>query len=239
MVTKKNNVDRTKTVAVIPSAGLGVRMGNIQPKQFMDFNGKPLLATTLEPFQRCQAVDAMILVVPSNDIDYCREEIVEKFSLDKVKCIIPGGERRQDSVRMGVEAVSGSFELVLIHDGVRPVITESFIQRVIDAARVHRAVITGLPAKETVKAIDKDGEVVHTYNREKVWLIQTPQVFRYDDVFAAHQKACQEDWKGATDDSFLLEKMGIPITVIEGAENNIKITTPNDFELAKFYIERL
>jgi 2-C-methyl-D-erythritol 4-phosphate cytidylyltransferase len=239
VVKPESNGVRVKTVAVIPSAGLGLRMGSDQAKQFMVFNGKPLLAATLQPFQRCEAVDAVVLMVPPNDIAFCRKDIVERFKLDKVKTLIAGGKRRQDSVRLGLEAIAGNFKLVLIHDGVRPIITESLIQRVIDAARIHRAVITGLPAKETVKEVDSDRQVIRTYDRKQVWLIQTPQAFRYEDIFAAHQKAHQEDWDEATDDSVLLERMGIPITVIEGDENNIKITTPNDMELAKLYLERL
>jgi len=236
MVKSENDYDPAGTVAVIPAAGLGIRMGSEQAKQFLDLDGRLLLAVTLEPFQNCRAVDAIILVVPSDDVDYCRKEIVAAFEFDKVKKVVPGGERRQDSVRSGIEATNGKYALVLIHDGVRPVIDKDLIERVIEKAKTHRAVITALPAKETVKEVTDQGEVVKTYDRKSVWLVQTPQVFRYEDISAAHKKALVEGWEGATDDSLLVERLGIPVNVIEGSEKNIKVTTPFDLELARFLL---
>ena len=149
-------------------------MGSDKAKQFLDLDGRPLLAVTLRSFQLCRRVDAIILVVPSRELDNCREKIVERFGLDKVLKVVPGGERRQDSVRMGVEATNGDYGLVLIHDGVRPIIDEGLIEKVIGAAMTHRAVITGLPARETVKEIDSTNQVIKTYDRRTVWLVQTP-----------------------------------------------------------------
>lgn len=228
----------TKTVAVIPAAGSGIRMGSDTAKQFLDLDGLPLLAVTLKPFQLCRRVDAIILVVPSREVENCRERIVEPFGLDKVLKVVPGGERRQDSVRMGVEATNGDYGLVLIHDGVRPMIDEGLIEKVIGAAMTHRAVITGLPAKETVKEIDHTNQVIKTYDRKIVWLVQTPQVFRYEDILLAHRTALNEGWEEATDDAFLVERLGIPVNVIEGSENNIKITTPHDLETARFLLKK-
>lgn len=226
----------TKTVAIIPAAGSGVRMGGGRVKQFLDFDGRPLLAATLQPFQLCRAIDAIILVVPSQDVHYCQAEIVERFKIDKVQKVVAGGKRRQDSVRLGIEATERNYGLVLIHDGVRPVIAEALINRVIDAAKTNRAVITGLPAKETVKEVNSRLDVMGTYVRQRVWLVQTPQVFRYEDILAAHQRALHEGWEDATDDSTLIEKLGIPVKVVEGSENNIKVTTPKDLELARFLL---
>ena len=236
MPKKKNSANTFKTVAIIPAAGSGIRMGSDQVKQFMELGGRPLLAVTLKPFHDCQKVDAIVLVVPLRDVDYCRKEIVEKFGLEKVKKIVSGGKRRQDSVRLGIEAAGENYGLVLIHDGVRPAIDEALIERVIEKARTHGAVITALPAKETVKEINSRGEVVKTYARQQVWLVQTPQAFRYGDIAAAHQKALHEDWGEATDDSVLIERLGIPVTVVEGSEKNVKITTPYDLELARFLL---
>jgi len=238
MVKDGNGHNPTGTVAVITAAGLGTRMATEQAKQFLDLDGRPLLTATLEPFQNCGAVDAIILVVPSKDVDYCRKEIVAAFEFDKVKKVVPGGERRQDSVRSGIEATNGEYGLVLIHDGVRPVIDEALIGRVIEKAKTHRAVITALPAKETVKEVTGQGEVGKTYDRKSLWLVQTPQVFRYEDISAAHKKALVEGWEEATDDSLLVERLGIPVSVIEGSEKNIKVTTPNDLELARFFLSR-
>ena len=227
-----------KTVAIIPAAGSGVRMGTPQAKQFLDLCGKPLLAVTLERFQVCSSIDGVILVVPSGDMDYCQKEIVDRYDLEKVRKVVAGGERRQDSVRLGLEATEGQYEWVLIHDGVRPFIDSSLIEVVVKAVQQEGAVITALPAKETVKQVDDNGLIIKTYNRKQVYLVQTPQAFRYDDIMAAHQKALLENWDEMTDDALLVEKMGIPVKVIPGSENNIKVTTPHDLEYVKFLMSQ-
>ena len=226
-----------KTVAIIPAAGSGVRMGSNRAKQFLELDGKPLLAATLEPFEKCTWIDGIIVVVPAKDVEYCRENIVTKFKMGKVRKVVPGGERRQDSVRLGLEAAAEDYEFALIHDGVRPVISPEAIERIINAAKTHGAVITGLPAKETVKEVDETQAVVSTYDRKRIWLVQTPQVFPYEDLLAAHRRAFEEGWPEATDDSVLIEKLGIPVMVIEGSEQNIKVTTPHDLELARFFLK--
>jgi 2-C-methyl-D-erythritol 4-phosphate cytidylyltransferase len=225
-----------KTVAIIPAAGAGARMRGSRAKQFLDLCGRPLLVVTLEKFQVSSAIDRIILVAPPGDLDFCQREVIERYNLNKVAKVVAGGKRRQDSVRMGIEASEGDYGLVLIHDGVRPLVHPQLIDRVAAAARENRAVITGLPAKETVKEIDKNGLVVKTYNRQKVWLVQTPQVFRYEDITTAHRQALEEKWEEITDDAFLVEKMGIPIKVVEGSEDNIKVTTPYDMELARYLL---
>jgi len=223
----------TKTVAVIPAAGAGSRMGGNRAKQFMELNGKPILALTLETFENCRSVDAVIVVVPPGDVNYCRDRIVEKFRLTKVEKVVSGGKRRQDSVRMGIEAADKDTELILIHDGVRPLITEQAIEHIIESALRHRAVISGLPSRETVKEVDQRGQVIRTCDRTRLWLIQTPQVFRYEDIREAHQRALRENWGEATDDAALIEKIGVPVRVIEGPGNNIKVTTPDDLAVVR------
>jgi 2-C-methyl-D-erythritol 4-phosphate cytidylyltransferase len=227
-----------RTVAIIPAAGSGVRMEDERPKQFLDVDGRPLLAVTLEKFQVCPVIHTVILVVPEKDVAYCQSEIVERHRLGKVEKVVVGGERRQDSVRLGIEASGADYELVLIHDGVRPLVTPDLIVRVVEAAQEHRAVITGLTAKETVKEIDQDALVVRTYDRQKVWLAQTPQVFRYEDILMAHLRAVEQGWEEVTDDALLLEKVGIPVKAVEGSEDNIKVTTPQDLELVRFLLRR-
>lgn len=224
------------TVAVIPAAGFGIRMKSKRAKQFLSLDGRPILAVTLLHFQECNEVDRIVLVAPSGHVDYCREHIVEEFGLTKVETIVPGGERRQDSVRLGIQATEGKFDRVLIHDGVRPVIEAALLKRVLDAARTHRAVIAALPAKETVKEVDDRGEVVRTYDRRRVWMVQTPQVFRYQDILKAHTLALAEGWEEATDDALLVERLGVSVTIVEGSEKNIKVTTPYDLELARFLL---
>ena len=230
------NPESVKTVAIIPAAGSGIRMETKRAKQFLSLEGKPILALALEPFQECTGVAAVILVVPQDDVEYCQKEIVERFGLTKVKKIVPGGKRRQDSVRLGLEATEGKYDLVLIHDGVRPLIEKEVIERVIEEAMTHRAVITALPAKETVKKVNDLRHVVKTYERERVWMVQTPQAFRYTDILRAHHKALEEGWEEATDDALLVEKSGVTVKVVEGSEKNIKVTTPHDLELAQFLL---
>ena len=238
MSGNKGVLKLTKTAAVIPAAGSGLRMGGEQAKQFLDLDGRPLLAVSLAPFQHCLRVDAIFVVVPPGEVDYCQVEIVERFGLNKVKRVVPGGKRRQDSVRLGLEATKGEYGLVLIHDGVRPLVDEALIEGVLEKANTYRAVICGLPPKETVKEINDGSEVVRTYERKRLWLVQTPQVFRFQDILGAHHRALHEGWEEATDDSVLVERLGIPIKVIKGAEKNIKVTTPQDLELARFLLSR-
>jgi len=214
-------------------------MGAGRAKQFLEIQDKPVLALTLEKFQACPLVDSITLVVPLAEIDFCKREILDKFRLDKVKNVVPGGERRQDSVRLGLEASSGGdYELAVIHDGVRPFIDISLIERAIKTARDHRAVIAALPAKDTVKKVDQAGFVTGTYERKDIWLVQTPQVFRFKDIMSAHEKAVSEGWDDVTDDASLIEKQGIPVKVILGSEYNIKITTPHDMELGRLFLDK-
>ncbi|MFH1489917.1 MAG: 2-C-methyl-D-erythritol 4-phosphate cytidylyltransferase [Pseudomonadota bacterium] len=223
-----------KTAAVIPAAGAGVRMGQGRAKQFLDFRGRPMLAATLEVFQHCPSIDAVILVVPPENVEECRRSIVEAWGLTKVKKVVEGGRRRQDSVRRGIRATGGEFERILIHDGVRPLVRPVLIERIVAEGTHERAVITALPAKETVKAVTEEGFVEKTYDRRRIWLVQTPQIFKYEDILEAHNRALREGWEDITDDALLMERMGIPVKVIEGSEENIKVTTPHDMALAQY-----
>jgi 2-C-methyl-D-erythritol 4-phosphate cytidylyltransferase len=228
-----------KTVAVIPGAGSGLRMGGGRAKQFMELSGKPIIALTLEKFQSSSAIDDIILVAPPNDVELCKTSVIEKYGLDKVKGVIAGGERRQDSVRLGIEAAGDGYGIVVIHDGVRPFIEVNLIEQAVTAAIRDRAVITAIPAKDTAKKVGEGGFVLKTYERKLLWLVQTPQVFRYEDIMEAHRKALMEGWGEVTDDALLIEKMGIPVKVINGSEYNIKVTTPLDMELAKYLLEKV
>lgn len=225
-----------RVMVVIPAAGAGVRMGKGRAKQFLELEGKPILAMTLERFQSLPEVEGIIVVAPAGEVEFCQVEIVKKYSLNKVRKVVPGGERRQDSVRMGLEACAGEADTVLIHDGVRPLVQEGLIRRLLDAVKKDRAVITAIPIKETVKEVGEENLVVRTCDRSRLWLAQTPQAFRHEDILLAHRKAFQEGWDEMTDDALLMERMGIPVKIIMGSEENIKITTPHDLELARFLI---
>ena len=225
-----------KTVAIVPAAGAGVRMGGDCAKQYLHLEGRPILAVTLEALQKCSMLDAIVLVVPPEDVRYCQKEIVEKFRIFKVKKVAPGGKRRQDSVRMGLEALGDPCDLVLIHDGVRPMVKPDLVEAVIQTALRHRAAIAALPAKETVKAVNNHHQVTATYDRTKVWMVQTPQAFYYEDILKAHREALENGFDEATDDAFLIEKAGMPVSVVPGSERNIKVTTPHDLALAQFLL---
>lgn len=226
-----------RTVAIVPAAGTGVRMGGDCAKQYLQLMDRPILVITLEALQNCGMLDAIVLVVPPEDVSFCEREIVEKYAIHKVEKVVPGGKLRQDSVRKGLEATNGRYDLVLIHDGVRPMVTVDLMEAVILSASRARAAIAALPAKETVKTVDSRRQVTGTYDRQKVWMIQTPQVFHYEDILKAHREAVESGMREATDDAFLVEKMGIPVSVVPGSERNIKVTTPHDLALAKSLLE--
>lgn len=227
-----------KCLAVIPAAGAGLRMQSRRAKQFLDLTGRPLLVVTLEVFEHTAEVDAVVLVVPE---DYLVEAVRLKrdFGLHKIRWVVPGGARRQDSVRRGLEAAGPAFDLVMVHDGVRPLVDGGLIRRLLDAARRNRAVVPALPVKETIKEVDLESMAVRrTLPRETIWAVQTPQVFRYADLWAAHRRALAEDWSEVTDDAALLERAGLPVTIVPGSETNLKITTPRDLELARLLLAR-
>jgi len=236
MVSQTRTNAPHRVTAVIPAAGSGIRMGLEDAKQYLELGGKPLLASTLRTFQECHLIDEIIIVVPEKDVDYCLQQIVQRYQLSKVYKVVSGGERRQDSVRNGIEAVADNSRWVLIHDGVRPFVSIELIEKVIKAARRFRAVITGLPVTETIKQAGSKGNVLRTIERRDLWLMQTPQIFRREDIHLAHQEALKRGWTEATDDAFLVEKIGISVKIIEGEERNIKITTPHDLQVARFLL---
>jgi len=236
-VVKEKIITPFNAVGVVTAAGAGVRMGSDLAKQFLELQGKPILTHTLEKFQSCPDIREIIVVVPEGSVDFCLDQVVKPYGLSKVSEIVVGGERRQDSVRMGIEATRGDFDLVAVHDGVRPFVTPELISRIVAAAAQYGAATAGLRARETVKEVDGEGWVIRTHDRRRLWMIQTPQVFRYRDIVSAHRRAQREGWEDLTDDALLMERMGIPVKVIEGSEENIKITTPKDLLLGRFFVE--
>lgn len=227
-----------RVTAVIPAAGAGIRMGTSRPKQFLELQGMPIVARTLGVFESCAAVGDVVLVVPEPEIENCKKGILEKFGFSKVSKVVAGGKRRQDSVRLGLEACAEGCDIVVVHDGVRPLVRADLIERAVMGALRHGAVIAALPAKETIKEVDRLGMVRKTLDRSLLWLVQTPQAFRVRDLVEAHRIAVREEWEEMTDDSLLVERMGWEVAVIEGDEENIKVTTPHDLEIAEFFFNR-
>lgn len=224
--------------ALVPAAGMGKRMGASINKQYLLLDGVPILARTLEVFQRSPLVDGIFVVIPQDEIPFCREQVVEQYCLSKVRSIVPGGAERQQSVLNGLramEGIAGDDDVVLIHDGVRPFITEDIISRATAAAQENDGALVAVPAKDTVKVVE-NGVITATPPRETLWLAQTPQAFRYGVIRAAHEIADAERFLG-TDDSMLLERLGRPVRIVVGDYRNAKITTPEDMVLAEAFLK--
>jgi len=207
-------------------------MGGSVPKQFLALGGQPLILHSLRVLQASSAIEEVILAVPQSEMDYCLNEIVAKHRFTKVTKVVPGGQERQDSVRHALEAVHDGVDVVLVHDAVRPFLTEHMVEEVVKAARAKGAAIIALPMKDTVKQVGADHVVERTMDRQSLWLAQTPQAFRRDWLLAAHRKAHAEGIR-ATDDAYLIEWAGHPVCVVEGSGENIKITRPEDMVIGE------
>ena len=221
--------------AVVPAGGTGTRMGGTVPKQFLELNGKPILYYTLKTLQDCGIISELILVVPEKEYDNACTDWLGKPEI--VTKVVVGGEKRQDSVYNGFCELSPQTEIVLVHDGVRPFLSHQMIQESVDAAREYGAAITAIPVNDTIKKVDDSGLVSKTVDREGLWRVQTPQVFRYELLEEAFKKANSEKFYG-TDEGTLIEHLGKPVKVVEGSEQNIKITRPEDLRLSEIFISK-
>jgi len=226
-----------KTAAIIPAGGSGRRMQAGASKQYLNLGGLPILAHTLRRFQKSPVIDAIYLVVPPGDEEEVRLSIVEAYGFTKVVKILSGGTQRQDSVRNGLAALGPDVDVVMIHDGVRPFISEAMIRLVVMEAASGGAAVLAVPAKETVKICDKKNRVTFTPDRDQVWLAQTPQAFRREIISRAYQKAYEDHFYG-TDDAGLVERMCVAVSVSPGSYDNIKITTPDDLVMAESLIKK-
>jgi len=224
-----------KADAVIVSAGKGHRFMEGKKKQFHLLTGKPILAHTLDKFETCPLIHSIVLVVAEEDMDYSMNEIIEKYHYRKISQIVPGGRRRQDSVKNGIDALSKDVEVVVIHDGVRPFVTKAMIEESIHSAIRFGAVVVAMPVKETIKIAHLDGTVLKTLDRESLWQIQTPQTFQAHLIKEAFHKAAEEGFIG-TDDASLVERLGVKVHILPGSYTNIKITTKEDLMLAHLFL---
>jgi len=207
-------------------------MGSHIPKQFLSLGGVPLLVHSLRVLEAVPAVQQVILAVPGAEREYCLREIVARYQFTKVTKIVAGGERRQDSVRHGLQEVDERADLILVHDAVRPLITRDLVERVIRRAEAVGGAIAAVPMRDTVKEVGSGGAIATTVDRGRLWLAQTPQVFRAKALREAHRKAHLENFC-ATDDAQLFEWLGHPVAVVEGSEENIKITRPEDLAIGE------
>jgi 2-C-methyl-D-erythritol 4-phosphate cytidylyltransferase len=202
-------------------------MGGSVPKQFLALGGQPIILHALLALQHSSVIDEIILAVPQSELEYCLTEIVARHHFTKVTKVVPGGKERQDSVRHALEQVHEDVEIVLVHDAVRPFLTDRMVEEVVTVARTKGAAIVALPMKDTVKQVGADRVIERTVDRQTLWLAQTPQAFRRDWLLDAHRKAHAEGVR-ATDDAYLVEWFGHPVSVVEGSGDNIKITRPED-----------
>lgn len=226
-----------KNVAIVLAAGKGSRMGTDIPKQYLNISGKPVLYYSLQTFQNAEDIDEIILVTTDDWKDYCRKKIVEAENLHKVKQIIPGGAERYDSVYQGLLACQDC-DYVFVHDGARPFISQEIIKRCMDTVRESSACVVGMPTKDTIKIADQNGCIESTPMRDFVWNIQTPQVFSYDLLREAYEKIHKMETAGITDDAMVVEAtMGKKIRLVKGSYENIKITTPEDIEIAEIFVK--
>lgn len=226
------------TAAVITAAGKGTRMNSDINKQYIEIAGIPVLARTVSVFQQCGAIDNIILVVNEEDINYCKHNIVEQYNFTKVTSLVVGGAERQNSVYRGLCALGKDCGIVLIHDGARPFVTNKNIVDCINAVKSFDACGVGVRLKDTVKVSDLNGFVSETPDRSNLWSIQTPQGFSYDIIMNAHEAALRNNFTG-TDDMVLVERLGIPVKIVEGDYQNIKITTPEDIAVGESIAYRL
>jgi len=224
-----------KATVLIPAAGMGRRMGASVNKQYLELGDKPILAHTLALFEAHPQIEHIYLMLPGDEIDYCREQIVDKYGFSKIRQLVPGGAERQDSVRNGLRALQQDGldqpeRIVLVHDGARPLFNPKLLPTLISVIAEKGACIVAAPAKDTIKEVD-DGLISGTPERKRLWQAQTPQGFRYQLFVAAFRSADEAGFLG-TDDASLLERVGQPVAILPGDYRNIKVTTPEDLVIA-------
>lgn len=230
------------TTAIILAAGQGKRMQSEVHKQYLLIQDKPVLYYSLQVFEN-SFIDNIILVVGKGEEEYCRKEIVDKYGFAKVRVIVEGGKERYHSVAYGIKAIKWDCDYIFIHDGARPFIDEDILERAFEQVQKSKACVVGMPVKDTVKIADTAGFVESTPNRSRVWQIQTPQVFEAELITKAYERLLVEEVpllsSGVviTDDAMVVEYFTkLPIKLVEGSYRNIKITTPEDLEIAGVFL---
>lgn len=217
--------------AIIVAAGEGRRVGAGISKVYLPIGGRALLLRTLDQFSRAKTVNNVIVVIAERDLDRCRSLLGSDPQAPKQSWILQtGGSSRQESVNRGLKKISSECDVVVIHDGARPFVSAELIDRVIDEVSTRKAVVVGVPVRDTIKVISGDRQILSTPPRDCLWEIQTPQAFERKLILEAHKAAADQD---ATDDASLVERLGKPVYVIDGERTNIKITLPEDLLFAE------
>ena len=221
-----------KISVIIAAAGSAKRMGGGLNKQYIVLDGMPVLARSVDVFERNPHVDEIVIVVKAGEEDRCRSEIVDAYGFKKVSCVMAGGSERQYSVRAALAALSPDCDYVLVHDGARPLVSDETVDAVIFACMETGAAIPAVPVKDTIKAVD-DGVVCGTPDRSSLRAVQTPQGFEKPLLVKAYELLDQDGGAVVTDDASLVEALGHPVSIVDGEEKNIKITTPADVKKAE------
>lgn len=230
---------KEKNVAVVLAAGQGKRMQNSVQKQYLLLEGKPVLYYSLKAFQECSFIDEIILVTQKEEIVFCQEEIIKKYNLTKVKKTVPGGAERYLSVYEGLKYIE-ECSYVYIHDGARPFVDEGILCRAHEGVAKYHACVAAMPVKDTIKIAGEEPFAEHTPDRNRVWMVQTPQAFDYALIKGAYEKLIEQGISSVTDDAMVLEKTEHQkVRLIEGSYQNIKITTPEDMEIAKVFCKKM
>ena len=237
---------KTRCTAVVLSGGRGRRMGTTLAKQYLMIQDRPILWYSLDVFERSEVIDDVILVTGKGQIPYCRQEIIEKYGFQKIRAVVEGGVERYHSVWEGLrvlEQAGWKDGYIFIHDGARPFISEAILERAYEEVVRSRACVVGMPVKDTIKLAGQDGCAVQTPDRNFVWQIQTPQVFETALIIEAYKKLTKEKerWQAEgmsiTDDAMVVENfMFLPVKLVQGSYQNIKITTPEDLVIAEAFL---
>ncbi|MBO6158674.1 MAG: 2-C-methyl-D-erythritol 4-phosphate cytidylyltransferase [Firmicutes bacterium] len=229
-----------KIWAIVAAAGVGQRMMNASKgtkKQFIRLKGKELLVYSLEVFQKMDRIEGIVLVTGKEDVSFC-ESLVETYQLSKVAKVLVGGARRQESVFIGLSSLPKDCSAVVIHDGARPFVTEEDVSKTIDEALLCGGAILAVPVTDTIKVVGQDRKIEQTPQRSSLWAAQTPQTFRYPDILEGHRHAVVMGDFRCTDDAQIMEKyMDGTVRVVQGSEENLKITTPTDLLIAQRILE--
>jgi 2-C-methyl-D-erythritol 4-phosphate cytidylyltransferase len=236
-------MENIKTTAIVLAAGQGKRMQSSIHKQYLELQGKPVLYYALNAFEQ-SFVNAVVLVVGKGEEAFCRQEILEKYGITKVKTIVEGGKERYHSVANGLRAITWQCDYVFIHDGARPLICNEILHRALTSVQAAKACAVGMPVKDTIKIADENGCVASTPARSLVWQIQTPQVFDKILITKAYETLLEQENQllaqgvQITDDAMVAEYFAdISVKLVEGSYQNIKITTPEDLKIAQIFLE--
>jgi 2-C-methyl-D-erythritol 4-phosphate cytidylyltransferase len=230
-------VGALKIAAVVPGAGSGERLAAPESKPFLLLGEKPLLIHALQRFQDSSEIDEIVVVVQGKDIPRA-QALMAEYHLGKVVAVVEGGDRRQDSVYRGLKKLEGrGIAFVLVHDAVRPFLNSSRIHEIIRVAKEHGAAVLAIQPKDTIKLSNGTPFVQKTLDRARLWAVQTPQCFSMDLLMKAYDSAIKDKFV-ATDDSSLVERLEVNVRIVEGSYDNIKITTPEDLELAEMILRR-